>query len=75
MAIIEDKCRVCGTEVIVRTGDDSRSHSRKDGKQVVYKNEPTERDGREYNIFRCEGCSTPIAVSVLSAAYEDQCKA
>lgn len=70
MAIIEDKCS-CGQDVIVRTGEDAKYHSRADGKQVIYPDELTyENDGCEYDIFRCRKCEEPIHLTCKAAARE-----
>jgi len=74
MAVINDKCS-CGREVIVRTGEDTKTSSRRDGKQVIYANELTYSSDvctdAEYSIFRCEDCLEPISKSCPSAAYGD----
>jgi len=56
-------------KVTVRTGDDARTKGRRDGKQVVYTGDENRYPGREYDIFRCDGCGKPIAESCSLAAY------
>ncbi|CCU70906.1 hypothetical protein TOL_0467 [Thalassolituus oleivorans MIL-1] len=69
MAIINTECK-CGKKITVRTNADSKGTFRKDRKQVIYTDQPLTDDGREYDIFRCESCSEPIAQSCADAAYE-----
>lgn len=53
MAIVETECS-CGEKIEVRTGSDSKSDFRKDGKQAVYPGESG------YCIFRCRVCLEPL---------------
>lgn len=65
MAIIADKCK-CGQPITVRTGADSTSKFRVDGKQAIY---PDDLD-RNYTIFRCKSCLEPVSETVASFNYE-----
>lgn len=62
MAVIHTNC-TCGKAVEIRTGKDSDSRYRKDGKQAVYPGE----DG--YCIFRCRQCLEPLSETVPAFAY------
>lgn len=64
MSIIQTAC-ACGTKVEIRTGSDSNSSFRKDGKQAVYPGE------RGYCIFRCRDCRMPLHETVPEYAFEE----
>lgn len=63
MAIIETACS-CGKKVEVRTGGDSGSNFRKDGKQAVYPGESG------YCIFRCRACLEPLHQTCPEFAWD-----
>lgn len=63
MAVIQAAC-TCGTKVEIRTGSDSNSDFRADGKQAVYPG------GLGHYIFRCRDCLQPLHETVAEFAYE-----
>lgn len=68
MAIIDTNCE-CSEKVTVKTGVDSNSRTRRDGKQVIYTGEEFRFGNREYNIFRCRKCHEPIGETCPEAAF------
>ena len=64
MSIIQTEC-ACGTKVEIRTGSDSNSSFRKDGKQAVYPGESG------YCIFRCRDCRMPLHETAPEYAFEE----
>ena len=63
MAVIKTSCE-CGQAVEIRTGSDSTSSFRTDGKQAVYPNESG------YCIFRCKSCRKPLDKTCPAFSYD-----
>jgi hypothetical protein len=67
MSVIKTECE-CGVKITIKTGNDSKSDFRSDGRQFTYTDDPNRHNDSEYCIFRCEGCEEVIDKSCKQAA-------